>query len=133
MHAIHLVLSKTSDDLKYRKHNAIKVEYFKASKMRYSKMRYKRTHNIESVVWRKYIAKMKSNNFELCNIFLIACDIINKEIYALFNEGITQSIIHRIALATTDASVKEFQMGGCWIITDEDKSFKTENVLYHMN
>ena len=27
--------------------------------------------------------------------------------------------------------VKEFQIGGCWITTDEDKLFKTKNVLYH--
>ena len=81
----------------------------------------------------KVIAKMKSKNFELCNIFLIAYNINNKEIHVTFNERITKSIIQRKDIAATDTLVKEFKMGGCQIITDKDKSFKKENTLYHRN
>ena len=34
-------------------------------------------------------------------------------------------------MAATDASVKGFSMGGCWIIADIDQKFKKEKVLYH--
>ena len=54
--------------------------------MRYGKIRYKRIHNIDGITWRKCIAKTKLNNFELCNIFPIICDINNEEIHTQFNE-----------------------------------------------
>jgi len=56
-------------------------------------MKYKRTHRIKDVVWRKCIAEMKSNNFELYNIFPIACDRNNEKIHVPFNKIIIQSII----------------------------------------
>ena len=90
---------ETLEDLKYIKHNEIDVEYYEAYETRYGKMIYERIYSFDDVIWKKSIAKMKSNNFELCNIFSIICDINNKVIYVLFNERITQSIIQRKAVA----------------------------------
>ena len=38
-----------------------------------------------------------------------------------------------MAVAATDASVKGYGMGGCWIFTDLQKNFKQERILYHKN
>ena len=48
-----------------------------------------------------------------------------------FNEQITNSIELSKAVTTTDTSVKGYSMSGCWILTDVEKSFKYENILYH--
>ena len=75
---------------------------------------------------------MKPNgSIIICNIFPIGINEVNEEINAPFNEEITMSIMQRKAVAVTDTSVKEFSMGGCWIITDEDKRVRIENVLCH--
>jgi len=41
------------------------------------------------------------------------------------------SIIQRMAYAASDASVKDSSIGGYWILADEHKRFKKEQILYH--
>ena len=57
--------------------------------------------------------------------------IENELTYYLFNEELTKSIEDGLAVSATEASVKEGQMGGAWIITDVDKKLMISNQLYH--
>ena len=75
---------------------------------------------------------MKPNkSIIIYNIFPISINEVNKEINIPFNKEIMISIMQRKAVAATNASVKEFSIGGFWIITNNDKRVRTENVLYH--
>ena len=65
------------------------------------------------------------------NIFPLFVEDSNIEIFIPFPSEISDSIKNRTAIAATDASVQESNMGGYWIISNENKSFKKENELYH--
>ena len=51
-------------------------------------------------------------------LFYCWIEISNQEINVLFNDQITESIRWGTAVAALDASVKDYHMGGCWIIAD---------------
>jgi len=55
----------------------------------------------------------------------------NELMYYPFNEKTTKSIEESLAVAATDASVKEGQMKESWIITDVEKKSILKNQLYH--
>ena len=64
-------------------------------------------------------------------MFLIQSKSSNQEISILFNDQITESIQQEIAVAALDVSVKDNQMGGCWIIANLNSKMLLSNTLYH--
>ena len=93
---------------------------------------YKRIEVISVNGWRKSIGEMTpSKAIIFYNIFPIEFEESNNEIIVPFTSEISNSIRNRMVVAATDASVKDSHMGRCLIISDENKSFKKEHVLYH--
>ena len=64
-------------------------------------------------------------------MFLIQSKSSNQEISILFNNQITESIQQEIAVAASDTSVKDNQMGECWIIANLNSKMLLSNILYH--
>ena len=51
--------------------------------------------------------------------------------YLLFNDKITKKIRNRIAVAASNASIKEEYMTGHWCIIDINQEIKLANDIYH--
>ena len=102
-------------DLKHVKcNNKNNKVHYEASKVRYGQTICKRRSEIENVEWRKSISEMKPNrSIIIHNMLPISINEVNKEINIPFNEELTLSIMQRKAVAASDASVKDFSMGGC--------------------
>jgi len=49
----------------------------------------------------------------------------------LFNERIVEAIENELVYAASDASVKNGQMAGCWMIRNESNELLLQNHLYH--
>ena len=106
--------------------------YYKAKEVRYGRKKYERIEEISINGWRRCIGEMKpSREMIIYSKFPIEVDESNIEIIVPFSREITDSVRNKTAIAATDASVKESNMGGCWIISDKNKSFEKEHVLYH--
>ena len=58
------------------------------------------------------------------SIFPIKSEESIEEIEIPLNEEITRSIIKRKVVAASNVLVKNILIGGCWTLTDLDKSFK---------
>ena len=109
-----------------------KVWFYEKTEARYGRVKYQRTEEIFTNEWRKSIAEMShSKELIVYNVFPIEVDDSNIEFVVPFPDEISNSIRNRKAVAATDASVKDSCMGGCWIISDENKSFQQKHELYH--
>lgn len=98
---------------------------YEAIEVRYGRKKYERIEEISINGWRRCIGEMKhSREMIMRNVFPIAVDESNLEISAPFPREITESIRNKTAIAATDASVNESNIGGCWIISDANKKLQ---------
>ena len=122
-----------SADKRYVKINEENVKLYESKEWRYGQLIYQEVEQQEGLNFRKTIAEMKPNSsFVIHEIFGLDYGE-SAEVQVPFNDQITRSIEQGMAVAATDASVKGYGMGGCWIFTDLQKNFKQERMLYHKN
>jgi len=107
------------------------VKYYKRGEIMYGHQVYKEIDDEVSIEWKKMIAELKENGrLEVHGIFYSHQE--DSEIqYQPFDEIMTRSIIEGKAVAATDASVKDGQMGGRWILSNTQQSAKISGELYH--
>ena len=81
--------------------------------------------------WNKTIAEIRENGVaKVCGVFYVYQE--ESEIqYFQFNENITWYIQESKAVAATDASVKNGEMGGRWIISNKQKTMEISGELHH--
>lgn len=72
-----------------------------------------------------------SNSIIIPNALPIDIEANTNDADMPFDSKILSSIIQRTAVAATDALVKDYNMGGCWIIVNVAKSVKKENMICH--
>ena len=117
---------------KYLKENVNdKVIYYEKDEIKYGQQLYKKTDEVRQNEWKKIIAEMKPNqSIVVYGTFHVHME--ETEIrYFPFNNEITKSIQENKAVAATDASVKDDEMGGVWMLTDTKRTFEISNELYH--
>ena len=66
---------------------------------------------------------------EIESIFPLSAQVNNEMTYAPFLERIQVVIENQIVHAASDASLKEGQLGGHWLLTNNRKSKIAENTL----
>ena len=75
---------------------------------------------------------MKPNgSLMIYNLFPIAINSSSYEINVPFNDKITESIRQGMAIAASDASVKDNYIGGYWIIANVQGRKLLQNTLYY--
>ena len=72
-----------------------------------------------------------SGEFNVCSLFLPDEELRDSIIETPFDEDVCNSIRQQTAHAATDASVKFESMGGCWIMTNVEKTYEREKILCH--
>ena len=104
---------EVSANRKYVKINNEEIEYYYAYEIRYGQVTYERIYQIEEQELRKTVAEMKPNKSMVIHcMFPPQHGESNINYDVPFNEQVTKSIEEGIAVAATDASVKEHCMGG---------------------
>ena len=109
------------------------MQYYEVGETRYGRTCYDCVEEISISNWRKSIAEMSpSRELIIHSLFLLieAQDSRNGN-EVPFDRDITISIMQRTAYAASDASVKDSSIGEYWILADEHKRFKKEQILYH--
>ena len=117
---------EVTDDLKYVKSNVDNESCMhEAKEARYGRTTHVKMNETRLVYWRKSIAEMTpSNSIIMHSIFPIDIEANTDDMNIPFDIEISSSIMQRTAVAATDVSVKNYSMGGCWIITNVAKSVK---------
>jgi len=89
-------------------------------------MIYVSVDQLEEINLRKLIAEMKPNkSIVIYSLFPpIWVETSYDDSNVPFNNQISTSIEQDKAVAATDASMKGYSIGGCWILTDIEKSFR---------
>ena len=125
---------EVTEDKNYVKINNDEIEYYKATEYRYGQVIYEKIDHTEVQGFRMTIAEMKPNKSLVTHCMFPPQWIeSNNNIEVPFNYLTTRCIEQRNAVAATDASVKDHCMGGWWILTSKDKSFKLEKGLFSRN
>jgi len=115
----------------FREYQNEEWTYFERDECRYNQYTYKVIQEASGKPWKKVIAEQKPNTaFKVYGIFHVQMENSAIE-YFPFNDEITKSIEQRTAVAATDASVKNDQMSGVWIMADKEKTFQISNEIYH--
>ena len=121
--------SSDKEHLKEKKEN--EETCYKKGEIRHSHQTYEKCESVIDVEWKKTIAEIKENGvLEVYGVFYVHQE--ESEIqYFQFNENITRCMKESKAVAATDASVKNGEMGGRWIISNKQKTVEISGELCH--
>ena len=98
------------------KRNGELRQYYQKQNEKYGHERYKLINNCLRTEWIGIIGEIKKNGELIVNSIIRDIRSVRAEDPPLFNQFITQMIIESKAMAASDASVKNGEMGGTWII-----------------
>lgn len=124
----------TPDDKFVKEIKGNETVYYEKRSQMYGRDKYYRIDSCEEEDWRRVIGSIDSNgrikiDSKFPPEFTSTFDLQG----ALFPIEIRVDIENGNAFAASDASVKNNQMGGYWIITNSSKQYKHEKSLYHKN
>ena len=115
-----------------RKNEKNKTQYYTKIDERNGQSVFGKSEPVSQVEWKKVIAEMKpSRAMIIHSIFYAAIEESQIDYVMPFGEEITKRIEEGRAIAATDASVKNNEMGGCQILTDITKGVIVENKMYY--
>ena len=117
---------EVTDDLKHVKCNVDNESYMHGAKeARCGRTTHVKINETRVAHWRKIIAEMTpSSSIIIHNMFPIDVEANTDDINMPFDSEISSSIMQRTTVAASEASVKNYSMGGCWIITNVAKIVK---------
>ena len=101
------------------------MKYYQIYYQQYRRNVYEEIEVTLNVSWINVLAELKSNKiFTISTRFKIESTNPIPHKYPPFNQMITELITQGKAIAATDTSVKNFNIDGFWIITNQEQSIK---------
>ena len=127
-------IQASSDDNYVKVMKEEEIMHYKKTDQACGRDKYEKLNSCEAGGWRDMIGSIEPNGgIQIDSKFPPYAEFNNNMQGALFPLEIKEDIENSKAFAASDASCKNNQMGGYWIIANATKQYEQENKLYYKN